>query len=374
MTKWKKVREICPLPCIILFGLTVLAAGFHVSFYLSSSFADFFNITISAFCRGMLAKTTGVLPFSLAETIVLSMPVLAGLLIYFCIRTIRKESSQKGTRLIFILLSVLCLLYSLFVFVFASAYRGASLDQKLGYERQTVSKEDLYEAAVYFNQCAKEQFAEVTFAFGGASDLPYSHQEMIRKLNDAYAKISDQYSFVSKLNSPVKLIALSEPMTYTHISGVYTFYTGEANLNINFPDYTLPYTAAHEMSHQRGIAAENEANFMAFLVCDVSDDPYIRYSGYINMYEYLINALYSADKELYMQAWKQTDSRIQYELKAYSDFYSQYSKSTASVVTNAVNDAYLKVQGQSAGTKSYGMVVDLAVFYVKNRNDDASAA
>ncbi|MCI8331229.1 MAG: DUF3810 domain-containing protein [Clostridiales bacterium] len=374
MTKWKKLREICPLPCIILFSLAVVAAGLHVSFYCSSVFADFFNMSVGAFCRGTLAKLTGVLPFSLAETVVVSMPVLAGLLIFYCVRTIRKESSKKGTRLIFILLSVLCLLYSLFVFVFASAYRGASLDQKLGYEQKTVSKEDLYETALYFNQCAKEQLAEVTFAFGGASDLPYSHQEMIQKLNDAYAKISDQYSFVSKLNSPVKLIALSEPMTYTHISGVYTFYTGEANLNINFPDYTLPYTAAHEMSHQRGIAAENEANFMAFLVCEASEDAYIRYSGFINMYEYLMNALYTADKTLYNEIWQQTDSRIQYELKAYSDFYSQYSKSTASVVTNAVNDAYLKTQGQSAGTKSYGMVVDLAVSYVKNGNHNSPTA
>ncbi|MCI8590505.1 MAG: DUF3810 domain-containing protein [Clostridiales bacterium] len=374
MTSWKKMRNICPLTCMLLFGLAILAACLHVSFYFSSSFADFFNMTIGAFCRGTLAKLTGILPFSLAETVILSMPVLSGLLIFYCIRTIRHASNRQSVRLIFILLSVLSLLYSLFVFMFASAYRGTSLDQKLGYEQKPVSKEDLYEAALYFNQCAKEQLAEVTFAFGGASDLPYSHQEMIDKLNDAYAVISDQYTFVSKLHSPVKLIALSEPMTYTHISGVYTFYTGEANLNIHFPDYTLPYTAAHEMSHQRGIAAENEANFMAFLVCAASEDPYIRYSGYINMYEYLINALYSADKTLYHEVWKQTDSRVQYELKAYSDFYSKYSKSTASVVTNAVNDVYLKTQGQSAGTKSYGMVVDLAVFYVKSRNDDAPAA
>lgn len=94
----------------------------------------------------------------------------------------------------------------------------------------------------------------------------------------------------------------------------------------------------------------------------------------MNIYEYLINALYTADKQLYNNVWSESDSRIKYEETAYSNFYKKYSKSTASVVTNAINDAYLKTQGQSAGTKSYGLVVDLAVAYVKNQNDNAPVA
>jgi len=38
-----------------------------------------------------------------------------------------------------------------------------------------------------------------------------------------------------------------------------------------------------------------------------------------------------------------------------------YSNSPASAVTDTINDTYLKLQGESAGTKSYGLVVDLAV-------------
>lgn len=99
----------------------------------------------------------------------------------------------------------------------------------------------------------KVELDDIEFTFGGGSDMPYTHRELIHKLNDAYAEVSAQYEFVQQMRSHVKFVALSELMTYTHISGVYTFYTGEANININFPDYTLPYTAAHEMSHQRGL-------------------------------------------------------------------------------------------------------------------------
>nr|MBQ4320366.1 DUF3810 domain-containing protein [Clostridia bacterium] len=207
---------------------------------------------------------------------------------------------------------------------------------------------------------------EVTFAYGAESIMPYTLEEMVDLLNIAYGRAAEKYDFIPKLDENVKFIMASEPMTYTHISGVYTFFTGEANLNINFPEYSLPFTAAHEMSHQRGIARENEANFMAFLVCIESGDPYIRYSGYVNMYEYLANALYSANPDMYFELLAKVDKRVYGEIRAYSRFFDKYRESVASDVSGAVNDTYLKLQGQSAGTRSYGLVVDLAVAYVND--------
>ena len=45
--------------------------------------------------------------------------------------------------------------------------------------------------------------------------------------------------------------------------------------------------------------------------------------------------------------------------------FEPYRYSTASDVAEKVNDTYLKWQGETAGTKSYGLVVDLAVAYLK---------
>jgi hypothetical protein len=49
---------------------------------------------------------------------------------------------------------------------------------------------------------------------------------------------------------------------------------------------------------------------------------------------------------------------------AFSNFFSKYQNSTASSVSCAVNDTFLKFQG-TEGTASYGMVVDLTVAYYK---------
>ena len=45
------------------------------------------------------------------------------------------------------------------------------------------------------------------------------------------------------------------------------------------PASFLPSTIVHEMAHQRGIASEQECNFIAIAVSLASGDPVYRYSG-----------------------------------------------------------------------------------------------
>ena len=147
------------------------------------------------------------------------------------------------------------------------------------------------------------------------------------------------------------------------MSGLYTYMTGEANLNTNFPDSTLPFTMAHEMAHQRGIAREDEANFVAFLVTMESDDPYIQYSGYYEILKYFINTLYAADQELFKEIYAHMDKKLVNEILAFNEFFKPYQNSAAATVTETINDAYQQIQGVEEGIQSYGLVVDLTVAY-----------
>jgi len=87
----------------------------------------------------------------------------------------------------------------------------------------------------------------------------------------------------------------------------------------------------------------------------------------MNMFEYVANALYSADSDKYSEFIGETDVRIRKEMVSYNAFFEKYRESVASDVSDVVNDTYLKSQGQKEGTKSYGMVVDLAVAYYKQK-------
>lgn len=350
----------------VYIGLALIAAILHFVCTKSPSFADWMTEKVCAIIRFILAKLTGWIPFSLAELIIILIPLILIILIAFMVKLARRFDKKAYCRYISFLLAVISTFYTLFVFTLAPGYQGTTLDEKMELERRDVSKEELIETAEILLEDAEKQLDEVYFLYNDRSVMPYSLSDMTDKLNDAYALAAEKYDFLSSLRAPVKFVMLSHPMSYTHITGVYSYYTGEANLNIQFPDYTLPYTAAHEMAHQRGIAREDEANFVAFLVCIESDDPYIRYSAYINLLEYVMSALNRASSDAYNEFYRTIDRRIVGEFYAYSAFYDEYRENVAEKVSGSVNNAYLQSQGQTAGTKSYGLVVDLAVAYFKN--------
>lgn len=348
----------------VLIALAVLSAILLIVAICSTSFANGYNSTVGAFFRAVLAHLTSWLPFSLAEMMLYLSPVLLVIAIVYACR--RRCESWKST-LVFLatIFAVISIFFSLFVLGFGIGYHTDTLDRRIGITVDEVSADDLYETAVWLATETNKAANGVSFGEDRFSIMPYDRNEMGDRLIAAYDKVCNDYDFIQRLNSNIKPVLASEVMCHMHITGIYSFFTGEANLNVNFPDYTLPYTAAHEFAHQRGIAREDEANFIAFLVTDASDDAYIRYSGYLNLFEYVSNALYRTDKEAYRTVLRMLKPEVIGELQAYSAFFDAYRDSALSNVSGAVNDAYLKLNGNEAGSASYGLVVDLAVAWKK---------
>lgn len=352
-----------PMVCKGFWIAAGVAGILHILSGFSPAIADFIMRYPNSIWRWTAAKLTTWIPFSLAELLIISIPVLLVSLISLGIYVSVKGTNKQYIRLMAGLLSVIAYFYTAFVLTLAPGYKGTTLDQKMELNRNTVSGEELYQTGVWLNNEITPLLDQIAFLPASASYMPYTLDEMNSKLNDAYAKTAKKYDFVSPLRSHIKYVVLSEPMSYTHITGVYTFFTGESNLNVNFPDYTLPYTAAHEFAHQRGIAREDEANFVAFLASMESEDPYILYSAYVNMLEYVMNALSSANRELYIDLYRKFDSRLVGEFNAYAQFYEKYRENKVADVSGAVNNSYLQSQGVAAGSRSYGLVVDLTVAY-----------
>lgn len=361
----RRRREKLPLWCKILYLLAALAAVVYIAALCSPRFADFYNVHIGSLLRAALSWLTVLLPLSGAEIMIfLLLPVLVIVVIYSN-RHYTDSWRQVGC-FVLIIFSVLSLFFSLFALGFGAGYQGSPLDEKLVLDRCDVSPEELRSTAEILAAEVNRNVSGNEYAENGQSEMPYNYTELSRRLMAAYDTVCEDYDFIQHLHSRVKPVMLSKPWTYTHITGVYTYFTGEANININMPDYTIPFTAAHELAHQRGIAREDEANFVAFLVCAASEDEYIRYSGYLSMFEYVGNALYRADRDAYYEVLSTLEPCAVGEMRAYNEFFKKYQHSVAAKVTEAVNDAYLQSQG-TPGTQSYGMVVDLAVAYYKDR-------
>ena len=366
MKSERKKRIFLGLPIFswVLFAVAALSLVIMLVYSVWEGFADFFNRYPAAFLRGVFAQISGILPCSIAEAFIIFSPILLGTIIVYANKHF-VDSWRSVGRFLLITLSVASLFFSTFALNFGAGYHTSSVDKLLELDRRDVSAEELRVTAELLVDEINKYTDELRIKDSGSSVMPYGYRVLSRKLVDAYDKVCDEHAFISRFPSQVKPVMLSEPWTYTHISGVYTYFSGEANINTNFPDYTLPYTAAHEMAHQRGIAREDEANFVAFLVCAASDDAYIRYSGYLNLYEYVSSALYSADKDAYAEVRAKLAHEARKEMSAYSTFFDKYRENVAANVTQTVNNAYLTIQG-TPGTKSYGMVVDLAVAYYRS--------
>ena len=358
-------RRRFPRACIAIYIFTALSAILYFVFTLSPSFSDWFNANISDWGRKMLSFLTVWIPFSFAEWLLLLTPFI---LVWLIVIAIRKYSDTWRDSLIYTgkLVSVLCVVISLFIWNFAPGYYGSTLDQKLQLDRREVSASELYQTATILSKEIEALSDTLIFPGDAASSvMPYSYNEMNQKLMQAYEAYTQKHDFPNHFYSRVKPVMLSKPMSYTHITGVYSFFTGEANINVNFPDYCIPYTAAHELAHQRGVAREDEANMIAFLVCMESDDPYIRYSALMNVYEYVASALNTADSSLYRTLYLSLCSEIRQEQAAYSAFFDQYRENVAADISEATNNAYLQSQGAPQGSRSYNMVVDLTVAYYR---------
>lgn len=358
------IYRYVPATSFFLFLIGILAAIVHITACLSPAFADQVNDTVAAALRFLLAQMTDIFPFSVGETLLLSMPFVLVLLILVAVH--RAQDKQRFWRFMIAILSALALLYSLFVFTIGCGYRSHTLDKKLGLDSQKVSVTELYSTADILLHQTNAFAVDLVKEECGATVMPYTYAEMNDKLLAAYRTLGEKYPFIQQMDTRLKPVSVSEWMSYTHITGVYSYMTGEANINNVFPDYTIPFTAAHELAHQRGIARENEANFIAFLVCTSSDDPYIQYSGYMNMLEYVSSALYSASPEEYYRLAEGYSDTITGEMVAYSLFYEKYQDSVIGEISGSINDAYLQMQG-TVGTRSYGMVVDLAVAYYRDQ-------
>ncbi len=67
-------------------------------------------------------------------------------------------------------------------------------------------------------------------------------------------------------------------MSFTGILGYYNPFTAEAQYNSELPSTFIPFTTAHESSHQLGFAREQEANFVGYLIGVNSGNTDLKYS------------------------------------------------------------------------------------------------
>ena len=358
------IRSYIPRWTVAAFVALALSLCLYLFSCLFSSFADVLNGSISLLLRFSFATVSGIAPFSLFELcLVLSLPLVV-LAVVLALK--HGKDRRRRARVIFSLLGVIALIFCLYLLMLAVGYRTTPLAEKMELdERAEISESELYTLTKTVRDEINRLEEQIEF-LEGESRMGFGLDELSHKLSVGYGKVNEKYPFIKDYYSRVKPVVLSSVMSDMGIMGIYGFFTGEANVNISYPDYTLPYTAAHEMAHQRGVSRENEANFVAFLVCVECDDPYIKYSGYLNLYEYLASALYRTDREAYFELLSGLAENALEDLRASAKITESHKDSLINKIMDKMNDTYLKANG-TEGTVSYSYVVRLAAAYYREK-------
>lgn len=360
---YSKAREYIPIVPFAIFALTLISLIVFLLVVIITPFADFFNYNVSYPFRVVISSITTILPFSLAEVLLILIPVWLALLIFIACR-VAKKGKRHSLRFLSWVLTIPCFIFITFVWTYSSGYHGKTIDTKMGLDCDNITELQLYESANIIIDNLNQLSENITYDESGASVMPYSYREMSKKICTLYDDFEDEYKVLRNFRTQVKPIMLSKPMTYTHLSGIYSFMTGEANVNVNYPDYIVASSSAHELAHQRGIAREDECNLIAFVVLSKSEDDFLKYSAYLDVYSYIMNELYERDRTLYNLARERLCYSVKADLRSYSEFFNEYRNSKASQVTDKINNSYLQANGQENGTESYSMVTRLVCAYL----------
>lgn len=309
------------------------------------------------------AKLWYLFPFSVVEWfyVIFIIAVMAWLAILFhWLRT------RRGNRLDTAyggLLGLVCLFLTVNGFAgitWGVNYYADGFQEKSGIYAQPVTVDELERVALLFTEKLEETANLVERDADNVFAVP--RDEIFTYSTHVYDNISVEFPFLERQDRTPKKMVFSRLFSAMNFTGFYSAYTGESNLNIDSPASLLPANIAHELAHQRGIASEQECNFLAIAAATSSDNAVYQYSGYLMGYIQLSNALYRADRDRWAEVRSLLPEAVLADLRYHSAYWSQF-EGLAAKVSTTVYDGTLKSYGQTDGIQSYGTVVDLLVAY-----------
>jgi len=262
---------------------------------------------------------------------------------------------------------------TLFYLVWGMAYARPRLEDRMGWESDETFEVDVFELEALGEVLVKRVNASYLELhqlpdIGHMTGTGFDPVELDRSLDVGWAKAARSLSLHPSTELPrgrTKPLISSGLFTYLGIGGFYFPFTGEANINTWAPPWQQPHTRAHEMSHQRFVASENEANFMGFLASVHSDDPLARYSGWLFAQRQVLRALIRLDVESGYDRLLMRYPGVQRDVNESRAFWTHYD-GALSDMGSAVNDVYLKVNQVEGGTLSYGRSLRLIVRWARD--------
>lgn len=325
----------------------------------------YYSNGIYPFTSALLRILLGWIPFSFGDLLIFSLLFLFIRFLYLLIQTRFKNGLEKLLQLF----AVVSLVYGCFYWFWGFNYFREPLAKNLGFNETKYSTAQLTKVTKNIVEKLNKIHLEIAKNDTIVVKNPYSQKEMYSKSVSGYDNLTKQYPQLAYKHASIKSSLMSLLQSYNGTSGYLNPITGEAQVNDRIPKTGYPTTICHEMAHQIGFAAENEANFIGYLAALANEDIYFKYAAYRMAYGYLISELRKHDKTIFKDVILATNKGILKDYRESSEFWNQYQNPIEPLIKRGYN-SYLKANKQTKGIQSYNYVVDLIISYSESKNTE----
>lgn len=286
---------------------------------------------------------------------------IAGIYILRWLFVNRKRIFKDTKNWLLDVVSALSIGYFAFHLLWAFNYYRLPLHESLHIEKE-YSTEQLTKITALLIEKSNAIHREITMDDSAKIVMPFTKRELIAMAPKGYDELSKEFPNLEYHPTSLKRSLYSLPLTYMGFSGYLNPFTNEAQIDGLIPEYRYPTTCSHEMAHQLGYAAENEANFIGAMAAMHHKNIYFKYSGYTFALGHCLNDLYLRDPSKHADLLKKIDIGI---LKNYDEarqFWMSYQNPSEAFFKTTYS-GYLKANNQTGGIDSYSYVVALLVNY-----------
>ena len=348
--RWKNGIALSLIPQIILVRILAIFPEWIEHYY-----SQGLSLAIAGFFRFLF----GWIPFSVGDILYTLLSILAVRYIY---KTWRKYKARPIILLRDVTL-VLAIIHFTFYFSWGLNYFRLPLHQNLNLDK-TYDEKGLYAVSKQLVDATNALQEEITGSDSIAVSFPFSKTEVFNMTLAGYDSLEQKYPSLRYSRPSVKRSLLSTGLSYMGYGGYLNPFTHEAQVNGKIPKFRYPVVTAHEMGHQLGYSAEDEVNFIGYLVTLKNENIYFQYSAYAYALGYCLRDLRIRDKEAWNKIRVQINPGVKANYQEVTAFWKQYENPLEPVFKSIFN-TFLKANKQKEGIKSYNRVVSLVVNYHK---------
>lgn len=357
--KWKNLRQVDTKKYFLhkrfwaglLLAQFLLFYAFSKSGLMVSFFEYFFEIQ-----KAVHQKIFSWIPFSFGDIL---YTVLGIALFYLVIQCFKKKTRNNALLKLLVIFNGIYFVYQL---CWGMLYFQIPIIKKLPTQQEPTVAHAKVLALKYLEKCktTRKRVSEDHHGIFIIADLKSVQEEILFQQTRLPKNIS--YKKAPGVNS-FKPSLFRNIMSFTGILGYYNPFTAEAQFNSQLPNTLIPFTSAHESSHQLGFAREQEANFIGYLIGIRSSNPDLRYSTEYFTLKSLLNFIVDKDPEFVKNTLKNYSPEMKRD-RAYEKTFILKHQGWLDDFFGFTNNLFLK-SNQQEGSVTYSYFIDLLLNYEK---------